>query len=325
MKTLHYLGCLSLGSLLLVLAGTAAAQQAYPTRPVRIVVGFPAGGPPDVLARLLGPRMAERFGQQFVVENRVGASVMIGADAVAKAPPDGHTLLVSDVGALVIGPHVQKAPYDTARDFSPAGLVGMFYHVISVHPSLPVKTIKELVALAKKRPGEINYASSGTGSNLALMGEMLQNATDIKMTHVPYKGSAPAIIALVGGEAQMMFSGIITILPYLPTKRLVPLAVTSATRSALLPDVPTLVEAGIQGVEVPAWLAMMAPAGTPRDVIAKLNAEVARISALSDYRQQLQQQAIEPTVTKPEEFPAFLKVEQEKWGRAVKAAGLKPN
>jgi tripartite-type tricarboxylate transporter receptor subunit TctC len=301
----------------------AIAQQNYPTRPIRLVVPFAPGGGNDFLARLVGQKLSERLGQQFVVDNRAGASGIVATDLVAKAAPDGYTLLLGFVGPLALNPNLEKVPYNPVRDFAAASLLASSYHILVVHPSVPARTVAELIAFAKAHPGEINYASSGSGATLHLVGELFKSAAGINITHIPYKGAGPAAIAVISGEAQMMFSSTTAVLQHMRANRLVALAVTSPNRSPLAPEVPTLRESGLRGVEVGSWYALLAPAATPREIIARLHAETVRLTAMPDYRQQLEKQAFEPLTSSPEQFSTFVKAELEKWGKVIKTAGIK--
>ncbi len=314
---------LSASSLLFVIATTAIAQQPYPTKPIRLIVPFAPGGGNDYLARLVGQKLGERLGQAFVVDNRAGASGIVATDMVAKAAPDGYTLLLGFVGPLALNPNLEKVPYNPVRDFAAAGLLASSYHILVVHPAVPARSVKELIAAAKARPGEINYASSGSGATLHLIGELFKSVASINLTHIPYKGAGPAAIAVISGEAQMLFSSTTAVLPHIRTNRLAALAVTSPNRSPLVPEVPTLVESGMRGVEVGSWYALVAPAATPREIIARLNAELIKLAATPDYRQQLEKQAFEPLTSKPEQFSAFVQGELNKWGKVIKAAGVK--
>jgi tripartite-type tricarboxylate transporter receptor subunit TctC len=302
---------------------TAIAQQNYPTRPIRLAVPFAPGGGNDFLARLVGQKLSERLGQQLVVDNRAGASGIVATDLVAKAAPDGYTLLLGFVGPLALNPNLEKVPYNPVRDFAAASLLASSYHILVVHPSVPARSVKELIALAKARPGAINYASSGSGATLHLVGELFKSAAGINITHIPYKGAGPAAIAVISGEAQMMFSSTTAVIQHMRANRLAALAVTSPNRSPLAPEVPTLVESGLRGVEVGSWYALLAPAATPREIITRLHAEIVRLAAMPDYRQQLEKQAFEPLTSSPEQFPAFVKAELEKWGKVIKTAGIK--
>jgi tripartite-type tricarboxylate transporter receptor subunit TctC len=317
-----FLGTLT-SMLFAAITTTAIAQQTYPTKPIRLIVPFAPGGGNDFLARLVGQKLSERLGQQFVVDNRAGASGIVATDLVAKAAPDGYTLLLGFVGPLALNPNLEKVPYNPVHDFAAASLLASSYHILVVHPSVPARSVKELIALAKARPGEINYASSGSGATLHLVGELFKSAAGINITHIPYKGAGPAAIAVISGEAQMMFSSTTAVIQHMRANRLAALAVTSPNRSPLAPEVPTLVESGLRGVEVGSWYVLLAPAATPREIITRLHAEIVRLAAMPDYRQQLEKQAFEPLTSSPEQFPAFVKAELEKWGKVIKTAGVK--
>jgi tripartite-type tricarboxylate transporter receptor subunit TctC len=317
--------CLLAGSLSLAAATATVAQQSYPLRPVRLVVSWAPGGASDLIARVVGQKLGGQLGQQFLIDNRAGASGAIGTDLAAKSAPDGYTLLFGGVTELVLNPQLVKVPYDAVRDFAAVSPLAFGYYVLVVHPSLPAKSVKELIALAKARPGEINYASGGSGSNLALVAELFKTKAGINMTHIPYKGGGPAAMAVISGEAQAMFSTIASALPFVNSNRLVALALTGQKRSSLLPNVPTFAESGLSGMDVGLWFALLAPAATPREIIARLNAEVAKLAATPDYRAQLEKLGFEPFTGGPEKFSAFMKAELDTWGKVIKAAGIKPD
>ncbi len=324
MRTIRFpLFYLLLGPLLMAIATTADAQQSYPTRLVRFVVPFAPGGSTDFMARAAGQRLGERLGQSFVIENRPGAGGAVGTDLVAKSAPDGYTLLLGHVSPMAINPNLEKVPYNPILDFTAASLLSTSHFVLVVHPSLPVKSVKELIALAKARPGEINYASSGRGTNLYLISELFKSRAGIRLVHIPYKGTGPAAIAMLSGEAQIMFGSVTGLMAHVRTSRLRALAMTSPKRSPLLPEVPTLTEVGLSGIDVGSWTALVAPAGTPREIIARLNAEILQITAMPQYRQQLEKEAIEPLTSNSEQFTAFLKNELEKWGKVIRNSGVK--
>lgn len=323
MKSLRTAVWLLMGVSMLTVAAGAGAQQSYPSRPIRFVVPFAPGAGTDFVARLVGKKLAERLGQQVIVENRTGASGTIGTDLVAKSAPDGYTLLLGFLGPLALNPNLEKVPYNPQRDFAGASLLASAYSVLVVHPSLPVKTVNDLIGLAKARPGELNYASSGTGTNVYLASELFKMRTGINMAHIPYKGTAPAAIALLTGEAQVLFGSVIGVLPHVRTNRLRALAVLSPKRSRLLPNVPTLVEAGVSGVDVAFWYALVVPAATPTEIVARLHAEIVAIASTPDYQEQLERQGLEPITSRPEQFSAFLQSELDKWGKVIKAAGIR--
>ena len=307
-----------LAALLVGLAWIGGAQaQAYPAKPVRIVVPTSPGGGNDFIARLIGQRLGERLGQQFIVDNRAGGGGSIGTGQAASAAPDGYTLLLGFVGQLAMYPHVEKVTYDPLKDFTGVSLLASSYHILSVHPSLPARSVKQLIALAKARPGELNYASGNIWTPTHLVPELFKSATGTNITAIQYKGSGPAAIGVLSGEAQVIFGGVTALMPYVHAKRLVALAVTSPARSRIIPEVPTLAEVNVRGVEAPSWYAIVAPAATPRDVIDRLHGEIVRITALADYRAVLEKQAMEPQTTTPGEFAAFLRTEYDRWGKVI--------
>ena len=308
-----------IASLGLGFAGGGAPAQSYPVKPVRIVVPTSPGGGNDYVARHVGQKLGERLGQQFIVENRAGAGGAIGTAYVAKSNPDGYTLLLGFVGQLAMLPHVEKAGYDPLRDFVGVSLIASSYHFLAVHPSLPVRSVKQLVALAKKRPGELNYASGNIWTPTHLVPELFKQATGTDIVAIQYKGSGPAAIGVLSGEAQVIFAGTTAILSYLKTKRLIGLAVTSPKRTANAPEIPTLAELGVRGVEAPSWYSIAAPAATPRDAVAKLHGEIVKLSSLPEYRAPLERQALEPATTTAEEFAAFLQAEYDKWGKVIRS------
>lgn len=311
------------GLLLISVTVPVAAQLDYPSRPVRFVVPFSPGGSTDFMARAVGQRLTQQLGQSFVVENRAGAGGAVGTDMVAKAAPDGYTLLLSHVSPMAINPNLEKVPYNPVTDFTGVGLLSNSYLMLSVHPSLPVKSVRELIALAKSRPGDINYGSSGIGTNIYLVSELFKKRTGIKAIHIPYKGTGAAVIAMLSGESQMMFSSVTGVLAHVRTGRLRALAMVSPKRSPLLPEVPTLDEAGVSGIDAGSWTAIVGPAGMPRDIVAKLNAAIVQITAMPKYREQLEREAIDPMTSTPEEYTEFIRNEVGKWGRIVRDTGVK--
>ena len=300
-----------------------AAATSYPTRPVRLIVPFPPGGGTDFLARTLGQKLGERLGQQFVLDNRPGGGGVTATEITARANADGYTLLLSFNGPLAASPNLEKVSYDAARDFTAVSMLAASYHMLVAHPSLPVKNVRQLIELAQAKPGALNFASSGPGTNPHLVGELFKSAVKIDLVHVPYKGTGPAAIAVLGGESQLMFSNLTAVLQSVRANRLNGLAVTRPQRSALAPEIPTLLESEVRGVEVESWYVLLAPAATPREVIARLNSEVARIAAMPDYRALLEKNAFDVLTSKPEAFPAFVRAEREKWGRVIKAANIR--
>jgi tripartite-type tricarboxylate transporter receptor subunit TctC len=306
----------------LVWAGAAAAQQ-YPARPVRMVVGFAAGGATDISARVLAQKLSETIGQQVVVENRPGAGSTLASELVARGTPDGYTLLFAN--ATVAMPSLfANLSFDVRRDLAPVSLVGYGPLVIVVHPSLPVKTAKELVALARRRPGMLNYGSAGVGSMTHLGMALFISMTNVDMVHIPYKGSAPASIGVLTGEAQIMFTSPAAVLSQMRDGKLRPLAVSGLTRSAVLPEVPTLDQAGLAGYDATSWYGMLAPAATPAPIIGRLSDEGAKALKAADLRERLLAQGIEPARGGVEEFRPYLASEILKWAKVIKAAGIPP-
>lgn len=314
---------LTLAAAALALFSTSFAQN-YPTRPVRMMVPFPAGGGSDTMGRIVGAKLSERLGQQIVVENRPGAAGSIGADIAARAPADGYSILLGSTSELVQYPNVNpKIPYDPLRDFAPISLVGTIPMVLVVHPSLPVKNARDLVALAKSRPGEINFGSAGQGATTHLAVELFIQLTGVKMTHVPYKGSPQAVADLVAGNVQLGIPTMPAALPFIKAGRVKVLGVTTAKRASNLPDVPTLSEAGVKGYEAALWTGILAPAGTPAPIINRLNAEIAKVLELKDVQDALARQGAEAQPSSPAEFAAFLKRDYAKWARVVKEGGIR--
>lgn len=300
-----------------------ASAQVFPAKSIRIVVPFPAGGPIDMTTRPLAQKMSEGLGVPVVVDNRGGANGNIGAENVAKSPPDGYSLVVGAGGGFAIGPHLyKKLPFDVFRDFAPVSLFVTLPQLLVVHPQLPVKTVKELAALAKARPNQLNFGSSGTGSTPHLAMELLMRAADIKMIHVPYKGMGPATMDLMGGQLQLTFADMPVLLQQVKGGKLRAMAVGTPKRSANLPDVPTMTEAGFPKVEAYNWYGLFAPAGTPKDVIARLNTEAGKAVANAELKSFMQNAGAEATGSTPEQLGAIHKREFDKWGVVVKAIGV---
>lgn len=312
---------------LLALVLTACASlvhaQTYPSKPVRVIVPFSPGGISDVLSRVMASHLTGAMGQQFIVENRPGAGTTIAADLVAKAAPDGHTLYFIDMTTHAINATLySKLPYDSVRDFTQIGMVAQTPLIAVIHPSLPAKTTREFITLAKSRPGDIVYASSGNGTIIHLCGEAFSSMAGIKMVHVPYKGSAPAVVAILGGEVGITFSTTPPALPHVKTGRLRAIGVTTAQRSAQLPDVPALSET-LKGFEIVLYNGIMGPPGIPRETVARLNKELARMLTLSSIRDAWTKQGAEPTTMMPEQVTEHLKTEIQKLGKIVRATGAK--
>lgn len=317
----------ALAALLLALAdGSAIAQERYPAKPVRIVVSFAAGGPTDTVARIMGAKMAGLLGQTFVVENRPGAGGNTGAGMVADAPPDGYTLLMATVSTHAINPGLyRKMPYDPVRDFAPVGQIGVTPTVLAVHPSVPVKDVQGLVALMRSSPGKLSYGSSGLGSILHLCGEQFKtSAGGLDATHVPYKGSAPMISDLVGGQIALAFDALPTVLPQLQAGKIRALGAGMATRARALPDLPTLQEQGIAGFECYTWNAILAPARTPSPIVAQLSDAISKSLADPSVIKRLQDVGVDPTPgSTPEKLAEFIRLELAKWAPIIKASGAK--
>ena len=311
-------------TLALASAGAAAQQGAtYPNRPVKLVVPFAPGGFTDVVARILGTKLSQSLGQQFVIENKPGAGSTIGSDLVAKSPPDGYTLLMVS-STHVISPWIYKSlPYDPVKSFTVVGKLVDSPYVLLVHPKVQAKNVQEFVALAKSAPDKIHYASSGNGSAQHLMGGLFAAMTGAPIKHVPYKGSSGAATDLVAGVVESSFAGVPNALAQVPQGRLKALAVTTAKRAPQLPDVPTMQEAGISGYNASVWLALLAPAGTPPEIVARLNTEIARLMAAPDTKKALFDAGVEPTPSTPEEMSAYLAEELTRWGKVVKDANIK--
>ena len=304
-----------------VLACAAACAQNYPSKAVRIVVGVPPGGGTDILGRMLARKLTEAMGQQFVVENRPGAGTVLGAEIVAKSAPDGHTLLLG-INALAANHTLyKKLPYNTLRDFAPIILAAATPNILVVHPSLPAATTRDFVALARARPNQIAYASSGNGSAAYLAAELFKLATGLRMIHVPYKGTAPALTGLIAGETQAMVAALPGTIPFLKERRLRALALTRARRAPTVPEIPTLAEAGIKGAEFDTWYGFFAPAGTPGEIISRLNSSIKALLSSSDVKQQLAAQGMDAVGNTPAEFEKYFRAEVENLAKVIRAAG----
>ena len=296
---------------------------AYPTRPIRLIVPFAPGGSNDIMARLAGQKLSETLGTQVVVDNRAGGSGIIGTDIAAKAAPDGYTVLMMSLTFAVNPSLYSKLPYDTEKDLAPVTLVASAPLMLVVHPSIPAKSVQELIAYAKANPGKLNFGSGGPGTTPHLAGEMLKMMAGVKMTHVPYKGGGPALNDLIGGQIQLMLENIPSTLPHAKSGRLRALAVSGLKRSALVPDLPTLDEAGLKGYEIVGWNGLFVPAGTSRQIVTRLHGDIAKALAQPDVKERLATMGAEPVGNSPEAFRAFVKAEIVKWAKVVKEAGLK--
>ncbi len=304
-----------------------ATAQAYPTRPVKLIIPFAAGSSSnDILGRQLAQRLSEAMGQQFVVENRPGAGGNLGSEVAAKSPPDGYTLLLGINGPLAISPSVyEKLGYDPVRDLAPVARFVVVPYALFIHPSVPAKNLKEFIALAKARPGELNFASSGNGGTPHLCGELLKTMAGINIVHVPYKAGAPAVMDLVGGQMQMYCSGITAVLQLVNAGKLRAISTATPNRSALLPGVPNAAESGLPGFDVASWIAVFAPAKTPEPVIRRLYDEIARVANDPEMQKSIVAQGAEPALLDPAQMGAYLKAEIAKWAKVVKAANVRPD
>jgi len=308
---------------LLMGAAPGAFAQAWPAKTVRLVVPFPAGGGVDAVGRILAQRLTDGLGQPVVVDNRAGAAGVIGSDSVAKSAPDGYTLLVCSPGNMSIAPSLYpKLPYAPERDFAGVSLLVRIANILVVHPSVPARSVKDLVALAKARPGKLNYASGGAGTSLHLSGEMLSQLAGIDIVHVPYKGTAPALADLLGGHVDFFFSDP-SVLPQVKSGKLRALAVTTTGRYLAAPELPTMIESGIAGFEAVNWYALLAPAGTPKDIVGRLNAEAVKAIAAPDVRERLLAQGMEPASSTPAELAAYLRDDIARWAKVVRAGNVK--
>ena len=303
-------------------AGTIATAQGFPTKPIRIVVPFTPGGPNDILARMIGQRYTAAWGQQTVVDNRPGGGTVIGTDIVAKAPPDGHTLLMVSTSHAANPSLMPKLPFDTLRDFVSVGQAVSSPNLLVTHPSIPVRTTRDLLSLAKARPGQITFASGGSGAATHLAGELLKIMGGIKMTHIPYKGAGPATIDLISGQVTWMFGTILPTIPHVRAGKLRALAVSGKKRAEVLPDVPTVAE-DVPGFEASSWYGVFAPAGTPAEVIAKLNQEMARALTPAEVRQRLASEGTEVVAGNPEDFMMLFRAEVAKWARVIKQSAIR--
>jgi tripartite-type tricarboxylate transporter receptor subunit TctC len=305
-----------------LVATQPAYAQTWPNRPIRMVVPFPAAGTTDIVARAVAAEIGKSLGQQVIVDNRPGAGGNIGSDLVAKAAPDGYTIVMGTVGTHAINVTLySKLPYDAVKDFAPVTLVASVPNVLEVNPSLPVNTVGELIAYAKANPGKLNFASSGNGTSIHLSGELFKSMTGIQMLHIPYKGSAPAITDLIAGQANLMFDNLPSSIGHIKGGQLRAIAVTTLTRSPALPDVPTINESGVPGYEASSWFGVLAPAGTPKEIVGRLHDEIVKALKTPALRKNLQNQGAEPVGDTPEEFAAHIQSEIAKWAKVVKQSG----
>jgi tripartite-type tricarboxylate transporter receptor subunit TctC len=307
-----------------LVACASASAQAYPVKPVRMVVPFPPSGGTDVLARTFVQRLGEALGQQVVIDNRSGANGNVGTELAARAAPDGYTLLLNGGGTLAVNPSLySRLPFDSVRDFAPISMVALQPSVLVVHPSVPAKTVRELVALAKSRPGQLNFASSGSGSLAHLSAEIFKSMAGVDMVHVPYKGAGPSLVDLIAGQVHLIFASSPSVMPHVKNGKLRALGVTTAKRAAATPDVPTIAEAGVPGYTVTGWYGLLAPAGTPAPIVSRLNAELVKVLAMAEIQEKLVGHGLEVSTGTPQQFAEFLKAEIAKYAKVVRDAGVK--
>ena len=312
------------GSLSLTAVLAQAQTAGYPVKPVRWVVPFPPGGSADIMGRMIGQDLAKTLGQQVVIENRAGASAIVGSEYVAKSPADGYTLLQANVSQMTIHPSLYpRLPYDPLKDFAPVTVLGIVTSVMVTTPSLPVASVRDLVAMAKKRPGQLNFTSSGAGSSTHLTGELLKQRAGIAMTHINYKGSGPALTDVMAGFVEIMFENLPSALPFINANKLKVLAVTGKDRSPVVKSVPTLAESGFPGFDMVSWQALVAPAGTPRAIVDRLNAEVAKVLKTPEMKEKMTGLGTDIVANSPEQFAQYLREETAKWSKIVKDAGIK--
>ena len=313
---------LALFSFYAALFAAGAAAQTYPAKPIRVIVPYAAGGNTDFTARAIADRLTPVFKQQVIVDNRPGGATNIGSEAVAKAAPDGYTLLMGGASNAINMSLFAKLPYDTVRDFEPITLCVQGANVLAVHPSLPAKNLKELIALAKAQPGKLNFASSGLGSSNQMAAELLKMMAGINIVHVPYKGNAPAITDTIGGHVEMLFSGVPALVPHIQSGRLRAVAIGSLKRFPALPNVPTFDESGVKGYEATTWFGLLAPAKTPKDIVTRLNVEVDKILKSPELRERFVADGLEPMGGSPEAFAKFIRAEIDKYAKVMKSAGV---
>ena len=323
MKTLYraFLGALFFS---IAAVNGFAFAQAYPNKPIKYVVPYPPGGPLDTVARLLGQKISERIGQPIIIDNKPGAGGNIGADSVAKSPPDGYTILMGAVATHAINPTLySKIPYDPIKDFAPITLIGITPNVLVVHPSVPVKTVSELTALAKSQPGRLTFASGSNGSAGHLAGELYKSMTGTDLLHIPYKGGAPAVTDLLAGQVNLMFDNLANSLPYIKSGKLRAIAVTTQKRSIYAPELPTIAESGLPGFDVSTWFGVFAPANTPKEVVTRLHDEFVYALSLPDVKEKLAGLGVEPVGNTPEAFAAYIKTEAAKYADLIRKSGAR--
>jgi tripartite-type tricarboxylate transporter receptor subunit TctC len=308
--------------MLMVPVGSAVAQQAYPNKPIRFLVPYASGGSPGILTHLIALKLAERLGQAVIVDFRPGGNTTIGADALAKSPPDGYTIMTIATTHVIV-PNLVPTPYDAIKDFAPVATLATTEYILVSHPSLAANNLKELIALAKSKPGQLTYASSAAGSTTHLAAELFDMMTGVKMLHVPYKGAGPAITDLLGGHVHLFFASPISVVPLIKSGQLKALAITGDTRLPALPQVPSFTEAGLPGLDVKTWLGVLAPAGTPEAIIDRLSSEFAKILVMPDVKETLTSQGLDPFISTPDQFAALMKADMAKFGKVIKTANIR--
>ncbi|HEV7801447.1 MAG TPA: tripartite tricarboxylate transporter substrate binding protein [Burkholderiales bacterium] len=308
----------------LALATAAAFAQTYPSKSIRLISPFAPGGGTDITARAIAPKLSSAFGQQVIVDNRGGAGGMVGVEIASKAPPDGYTIVIGTIGNIAVNPSLySKMPYDPQKDLVPIGQVANALNVLVVHPSLPAKTVKEFIAIAKQRPGQLNFGSSGPGATDHLAGEVFNVMAGVKMVHIPYKGGAPAMLDLVAGQVEIVFSTMATAIGAIQGNRIRAIAMTGNQRYERMPQIPTIAEGGLKGFEVNNWYGFFAPAGTPKEIVTRLHAETAKALAMADTKTRLLDAGIIATSSTPDVFNAYIQAETKKWAKVVKDANIK--
>lgn len=322
MKRRDFLSAGGVGAIVAAFPQSGFAQS-YPNKPIKFVIGFAAGGATDVVGRLMAKKIGDALGQPIIIENKGGASSNIGAEMVFRAAPDGHTFYVCAITSAINVSLFPKLPFDFAKDFEPVALFANVPNILVVHPSVPAKTVKELIDLARAQPGKLSYASSGSGTSIHLSAELFKMLAKVDMVHIPYKGSSPAMIDMVGGQVQVMFDNMPSALPHVKAGKLRALAVTSAQRSPSAPDIPTMVEAGVAGFDVQSWFGLVAPKGTPKEIIARVNAETVKALASTDIKERFMDLGAVSAPMSPEGFGDYIRAEIARWSEVVKASGAK--
>jgi tripartite-type tricarboxylate transporter receptor subunit TctC len=322
MKAFAAIARMMIGSILVVMAMSAAAQQAYPNKPIRFIVPFPAGGPTDPLVRMVAQKLTESWGQPVIVDFRPGGNTIIGTEALARSQPDGYTIVQISITHVVL-PLLFQTPYDPFKDFAPVATLARTEYLLVLHPSVPANNLQEFIALAKSKPGQLNHSAAGNGTITHLGAEMFVNMTGVKIQNIPYKGSAPALTDLIGGQVQFSLQSMTPVIPHIKAGRVKAIAITGEQRSPALPQVPTFTEAGLPGFELTLWYGVLAPAGTPRTIIDKLSTEIAKILTMPDIREKLVGQGQDPLISTPEQLVARMRADSAKYGRIIKTANIR--